>query len=83
MAGKTTPPKTHFLKGQGEYNVAIFEEAGETMIVSAALGVCTLRYKEQMAKADARRVYADLVAEGWAPIAHSEFTHDKIWNLYR
>lgn len=75
--------KIHYLQGEGTENLAIFEERAEdSMIVSAALGICTYLYEREMTKDQARAYWQELRSQGWRPIASTK-THRDIWKLYQ
>lgn len=75
---------THRLKPKtGTALVAVFEIVDEaSVLVSAALGICTYRYKDTLTTAEAREYWQELVTKGWTLAANDTSSHEDVWNIY-
>lgn len=78
----------HRLVGQGKSQCAIFEDRGrDEIIVSASLGLVTMRYNQKLGRDAARAIYRELREKGWTvpPTSDKRFTwsHSDIWEIYR
>lgn len=78
----------HRLVGKGKMNCAIFDDRGRgKVIVSASLGLVTMRYNQELGIDAARAIYKELLDSGWTvPTPEDKrgtWTHTDIWNIYR
>jgi hypothetical protein len=69
-------------------SIAVFESniTGESMEVSATLGLATMIYRDNMTTNKARELYRELVSKGWQPAksdGSARFTHNYVWELYQ
>ena len=72
----------YYLQGHGTENLAIFEKFDDGIfLVSAALGISTMRYNDEMTCEQARAYWQELIAQGWTKTTSNK-THSDIWNLY-